>query len=366
MDRRAFLMTAMAGGALAAAPATIAAPPSGSALLDGRATRVPGKGVRLDWNPKAQATTVYVSSDPDAPRAFMRQLKAGAQSGAELPLAVAPRPYFMLAGPDGAQTRVAERLLPLQGGRNFRDLGGYRATDGRQVKWGKIYRSGVMAGLTVADLTYLSGLGVQVVCDLRSPQERQAEPSPLLSADGTKVVAIDYDMSSSMAQMMRATSRAQAVEAFATAYVDFIDMLTPHYADMFGHLVRRETPLAMNCSAGKDRTGVGSALVLSVLGVPRETVVADYALSQTYTPPSMYTKQIASGAKMSGVTTQQAQGFARMPPEVLSVLMGSDPEVMRQALAGIDRKFGGPMELAKARFGLTDAKIAHLRGTYLI
>jgi protein-tyrosine phosphatase len=223
-----------------------------------------------------------------------------------------------------------------------------------------------MSGLTAGDLTYLSALGVQVVCDLRSPQERQAEPSPLLNADGTKVVAFDYDMASSMGQMMRATNRAMAVEAFANAYVDFIDMLTPHYADMFGHLVRRETPLAMNCSAGKDRTGMGSALVLSVLGVPRETVVADYALTQTYTPPSMYTKQMASGAKMSGVTAQQAQGFARMPPEVLDVLMGSDPQVMRQALAGVDRKFGGPIELAKARFGLTDAKIAQLRGVYLI
>jgi protein-tyrosine phosphatase len=340
MDRRAFLTTVIASSALAAAPAALAAP-----ALDGRATRVPGKGVRLDWNPKGQAATVYVSSDPDAPRAFMRELKAG--------------------GP-GGQTRVAERLLPLQGGRNFRDLGGYRSADGRQVKWGRIYRSGVMSGLTAADLTYLSALGVQMVCDLRSPQERRSEPSPLLQADGTRLVAFDYDMSSSMEQMMRATNRAQAVEAFATAYVNFIDMLTPNYADMFGHLVRRETPLAMNCSAGKDRTGMGSALVLSVLGVPRETVVADYALTQTFTPPSMYAKQLASGSKMSGVSVQQAQGFARMPPEVLNVLMGSDPEVMRQALAGIDRKFGGPVELAKARFGLTDAKVAHLRAIYLV
>ncbi|MDB5445448.1 MAG: hypothetical protein JWQ97_765, partial [Phenylobacterium sp.] len=124
--------------------------------------------------------------------------------------------------------------------------------------------------------------------------------------------------------------------------------------------------LAMNCSAGKDRTGMGSALVLSVLGVPRETVVADYALTQVYTPAALYKARIAQGGSVSGVSSQQAQAFARMPSEVLDVILGSDPEVMRQTLARIDSRFGGPLELAKARFGLTDAKIAHLRGVYLI
>jgi protein-tyrosine phosphatase len=56
----------------------------------------------------------------------------------------------------------------------------------------------------------------------------------------------------------------------------------------------------------------------------------------------------------------------RLPRPVLEVIMGSDPEVMRQALAGIDRKYGGPIALAKARYGLTDASIARLRSLYLI
>jgi protein-tyrosine phosphatase len=362
MDRRAFILAGIANGALAVAPAALAAP-----VLEGQATRLSDGKVRLDWNARSQPTTVYVSSDPDAPQGFMRALRANVVGGAvALPVASAPRPYFMLATKQGAGTRVAERLLPLQGGRNFRDLGGYRAADGRQVKWGHIYRSGVMSGLTQADLTYLSNLGVQVVCDLRSVQERGSEPNPMLKADGPQVVAFDYEMGSSISQLMQATTRAQAVDAFASAYLGFIDMLTPNYTDMFARLVRREGPLAMNCSAGKDRTGMGSALVLSVLGVPRDAVVADYGLSQIYTPPSLYTKQIKTGAPMSGVSSQQAHGFSRMPPEVLNVIMGSDPQVMRQALAQVDRKFGGPVELAKARFGLTDAKVAHLRSTYLI
>ncbi|MDB5445039.1 MAG: hypothetical protein JWQ97_356, partial [Phenylobacterium sp.] len=280
MDRRAFLITALANSALAVPAAALAAPP-----LEAWASRLSGGRLGLDWNAKSQPVGLYVSSDPDAPRAFMRQLKAAARGGrAELPLPVAPRPYLLVAAPDGRQVRVAERLLPLQGGRNFRDLGGYRAQDGRQVRWGRIYRSGVMSGLTAADLGYLSNLGIEAICDLRSPQERASAPSPFLEAEAPEVIAFDYDMSGSMAKLSRAATRAEAVDAFAAGYLDFLEILAPHYTDMFARLVRRETPLAMNCSAGKDRTGMGSALVLSVLGVPRETVVADYALTQVYTP----------------------------------------------------------------------------------
>lgn len=361
MDRRTFLLAAVANGTLAAAPAAFAA-----STLEGRASRVSGDAVRLDWSGQARPVSIYMSADPDAPRRAMREVKAGAVGGAEVPAAVSPRPYFLLETANGERTRVAERLLPLEGGRNFRDLGGYRAADGRQVRWGRIYRSGVMSGLTDGDRAYLSGLGVKVICDLRSPQERESEPSPFLKAGGPRVVAFEYDMNTSLAGLQDLKTRDQAIDAFAAAYVNFIDLLTPHYADLFARLVAGEAPLAMNCSAGKDRTGMGSALVLSVLGVPRETVLADYALTQTYTPPSFYRKLMAQGTATSGVTAQQAQAFAKMPPAVLEVIMGSDPAVMRGALAGVDGKYGGPLALAKARFGLTDGKIARLRTLYLV
>lgn len=363
MDRRHFLAAAAANTALALAPRAF-----GADALEGKATRVPGKGVQLEWNAKSARTAIYVSADPAAPRRAMRQVKAGVTGGQiELAADVAPRPYYLLAA-DGRETRVAERLLPLEGGRNFRDLGGYRTADGRQVRWGRIYRSGVMSGLTSGDMDYLSKLGVKVICDLHSPQERRDEPSPFLKAKYPEVVAFDYDMNASLDQLARAKTRAQAIDVFAAAYVQFLDMLTPHYTQLFARLSAGDAPLALNCSAGKDRTGMGSALILSVLGVPRETIVADYALTQVYTPPSLYKAQMAQAGRVSGggLTAEQAQAFARTPPEVLDIIMGSDPEVMRKALARVDQKFGGPVAMAKARFGLTDAKIAAMRGTYLV
>jgi protein-tyrosine phosphatase len=363
MDRREFLMVAAAGGAMVAAE--VAAPSSQAAgALDAQAVRVSPQLVRVDWSAKAQPATIWVSSDPDAPPTLMRELKTRARGGsAELATAITPRPYFLLRTVDGAQTRVAERLLPLQGGRNFRDLGGYRAAEGRQVRWGHIYRSGVMAGLTTADMTYLSDLGIQAICDLRSRQERAAEPNPFLNDPSPEVIGTDYDMMDTSG-LMKATNRADAINALADTYLRVIEVLTPQYTDIFARLLRREI-LAFNCSAGKDRTGIAAALILSVLGAAREAIVADYALTEVYTPPSSIAK-LTSGGVVPGFSSNIAKAFMRLPPDVTKVMMGSDPAVMRATLARIDAQHGGPIELCKARYGLTDAKIANLRQVYLI
>lgn len=360
MDRREFLIAAAGGGVLAVAPAAFA-----KTAMTGEATRTGADAVRLDWTEQKRPVAVLVSSDADAPRQKMRLLKSGLHGArAELAAPVSPRPYFLLSTPDGAQVRVAERLLPLQGGRNFRDLGGYRSTDGRQVRWGRIYRSGVMNGLSAADMRYLSDLGIQSICDFRSKQERTSEPNAFLKAAAAPaVVATDYEMMS-LSGMTEATTRQAAIDAFASAYVQFTEFLTPQYTDMFARLKRGET-LAFNCSAGKDRTGIAAALILSVLGVPRETVVGDYGLTQRYTPPSMYLKRAAE-APSAGVPDAHAKAFARMPREVLEIMLGSDPAVMAQALTTIDQKFGGPVALAKARYGLSDADVAGLRRIYLV
>jgi protein-tyrosine phosphatase len=295
----------------------------------------------------------------------MRTLQAAVRGGrVTAPAPVSPRPYFLVTSADGGRLRLAERLLPLQGGRNFRDLGGYRVADGRQVKWGRLFRSGVMSGLTPADMSYLNAIGVRVICDLRSPGERTARPNPFLAqgAGAPQVVATDYAMFN-FDTLHQATTREAAIEAFAQAYVEFSDRLTPQYTDMFDRLARGEAPLAVNCSAGKDRTGVASALILSLLGVPRETVVADYALTQVYTPMDL--RKMSSQSTSLGLPPDQAAAYARMPAEAAAVMGGSDPEVMRRTLAKFDARFGGPIALAKTRYGLTDAKIARMRELYL-
>lgn len=360
MDRRRFLTTAAATAALVAERGALAKAP-----LEGEARRRDPTLVELDWTPKT-AAQVRVSADPGARPAAMRLLEARARGGRMIAAApISPRPYFLVIAADGSQLRLAERLLPLQGGRNFRDLGGYRGAGGRQVRWGRIFRSGAMSGLTAADMGYLQSLGVRVICDLRSIQERTSRPNPFLGQGGAapQVAATDYEMLKFDA-LLQATTRAAAIEAFAESYVDFTQALTPHYTDMFERLARGEAPLAMNCSAGKDRTGMAAALILSVLGVSRETVVADYALTQVYTPPANY-RAAPAAAAAAGFGQAKAATLAGIPPEVLAVMGGSDPEVMRSTLAKVDARFGGPVALVKARYGVTDAKIARMRELYL-
>src|SRR5277367_5117220 len=84
------------------------------------------------------------------------------------------------------------RMIPLQGGRNFRDLGGYTTVDGRRIRWGRVFRSGAISYLTDRDHEYLKPLGIRTVCDLRSPRERQREPIRW-GSDQPDILEWDYD-----------------------------------------------------------------------------------------------------------------------------------------------------------------------------
>jgi protein-tyrosine phosphatase len=353
-----------AGGAIAfslAAPGlAVAAGPS----LQANVTRANASRVRIDWSPAAGPVDVFIAADTDAPLAKARRAVRGAKSAVELDAPAMPRPYFFLVQKGARPAPVAERLLPLQGGRNFRDLGGYEGANARRVRWGRLYRSGVMNGLTDGDRAYLASLGLRQICDLRTAEERAKEPTPAFGADPPVQTAFNHDMGASMGKIMSARSRDDAVIAFGDAYVEMATYLAPNYTDMFARLARGEAPLTVNCTAGKDRTGVASAMILSVLGVDRETIIADYALSAKFVPPALYLDPIRKGAAMPNAP-REAQAFAAMPDAALLVIMGSDADVMRRALARIDAEQGGPIAFAKARYGLTDATIGKLRDLYL-
>jgi protein-tyrosine phosphatase len=368
MDRRVFvagLGSAGAASLVASSQAsTLAAP-----ITAPSATRIDANQVRLTWAAGAgSSSNIFMSNDPAAALILATPLQARVRGGTAIVNAPSsPRPYFAIRTGLGREVRVAERILPLTGGRNFRDLGGYRGAAGKSVAWGRIYRSGVMSGLTRPDIAYLNSLGVAIVCDLRSPQELISEPSALIGNERVKIMSHDYDLSSSMSRLGAATTRPQAIEAFADAYIGFASTLRPQYTDMFASLVESDAPFALNCSAGKDRTGVGSALILSVLGVDRATVIADYALSETYVPVSYYMNLGRSAASTPGsAAAAQANPYTRMAPDVARVILGSVPDVMRLALTRMEQEFGGPVELAKQRFGLTDAGIRQMRRKFLV
>jgi protein-tyrosine phosphatase len=267
------------------------------------------------------------------------------------------RPYFILKTIDGKEYEVAERLLPLAGGNNFRDLGGYETLEGKQVKWGALYRSGAMDGLTDEDYRYLSQLGIAVVCDLRSTEERHGAPTRWQAEPAPQRLERDYELE--MTEMFTVLSQPgvevpRVMEAFAGFYRDVPFQFAAQYREMFAALLAGKAPLAFNCSAGKDRTGVGGALLLMALGVSREDVIADYLLSNKYyRPPVSQTGDDATSRML-----------ASLPPEVIGVLMGVDRLYIEAALDAVESRHGSMEAYMEAELGLDTQAMTQLRALY--
>lgn len=276
-----------------------------------------------------------------------------------------PRQYFLIIPEAGEPVRVANRLLPLEGGRNFRDLGGYETLDGQRVKWGEVYRSGVMHDLTEADYDYLSDLGIKVVCDLRTAQERNVEPTEWSAGAADYLFFPDPagDEPASFISVFQSpdVSPEKVRQAMAEGYSQMAKQQVPAYREMFSRLATGEAPLAFNCSAGKDRTGIGAALILTALGVPEETVIADYALSEIYVD---YMAEFVG----SGETIPQDSPYAfltQLPPDVVAPLMRSDPYYLETALADLKSEYGSVLGFIQAELDMTDDMLKDLRAALL-
>lgn len=173
-----------------------------------------------------------------------------------------------------------QRIVPLQGAVNFRDMGGYGAAENRTVKRGVIYRSGDLDNLTDADLELLGGLGLKTIVDFRSREEIEAAPDRLpatiahvhhLEVDPGHIFALTDVNTKTGPDLMRKLNVILVNEA-KSQYTEFFRVLANAGA----------APLLFHCSAGKDRTGYAAALFLAALGVDCETIFADYMLSDAY------------------------------------------------------------------------------------
>lgn len=209
------------------------------------------------------------------------------------------RSYFMLM--TGKENLVlAERHLPMEGGFNFRDLGGIKAKDGRVVKWGQLFRSDDLHNLTDDDLNYLSSIPIMTVVDFRSEQEIEQAPDRVPSS-----ARYDYPYSITPGNL---TTNAADLSSIQSMDMDSVmrsinELLVSdpssikRYKDFFALLQQKEnTPLLFHCTAGKDRTGMGAALILYALGVDEDTIMKDYLLSNKYITEkySDYIKQYPS------------------------------------------------------------------------
>jgi protein-tyrosine phosphatase len=182
-----------------------------------------------------------------------------------------------------------KRILPLEGVLNVRELGGYPVVDTggheKQVIWGLLYRSGDLEGIAPAGKRCLEQRKITTIVDFRSSEEKQVFPGIQLSTV-TMRRELPIDAGNLMGtfspggQWLFNPDSSGAVEEMLRLYALLPGEAIPRYREFFATLADpSNVPLLFHCSAGKDRTGLASALLLHALGASRETIMADYLVS---------------------------------------------------------------------------------------
>ncbi len=266
---------------------------------------------------------------------------------------------------------VFEQLVPVRGTKNLRDLGGIQTPEGQVVRGGVLFRSDTLHEASGEDLAKLE---LACVVDFRSTAEVERRPDRLDGLDVRWVnLPIDNPRSSSAllgGQEELSEVRAEIIHLWlnqdfdevvkltdglgldiagdrVTRYVSFAVDFASVFAAFFSELAAvAGRPLLYHCEGGTDRTGAATAMLLGVLGVDRETVVADYLATNT-------------------VVAEELEEQRRLAPPSLWPIMGAHERQIAAFLNHIDHELGGINSYARSHLNLTDDTIAQLRSKYL-
>jgi protein-tyrosine phosphatase len=244
-----------------------------------------------------------------------------------------------------------ERILPLAGAYNFRDLGGYRTGDGRVTRWGRLFRSDALHEVTRADLEVLSATGLAVIVDLRTGPELERSGRGLLDAEPMRFVHLS--MTDAEGGESVAAAPAEFHAKLAERYLWYLEVGRLSLVEVLTLIADpANQPLVFHCAAGKDRTGVVAALVLDILGVDRDTIVNDYVLTATRMPLIMdrFTRDPFLASRLSSI-----------PPHAFAVEAAS----IEGFLALVDERYGSSRDWA-LQAGVPAASIESMARTLLV
>lgn len=267
------------------------------------------------------------------------------------------RYYFSVTLIDGSRYTTAERVLPLEGAVNFRDLGGYRTHDDKHTRWGRLFRSGMLAQLTDRDTRYLEALGFRLICDLRLPEEAAQHPDrALANAQGhSHPVVTETNKFRQLFTVLRYRKRLD--QLMLKGYVStMIDQNARTFGAVYNRLADANSlPAVYHCTAGKDRAGMTTAILLLALGVPEDTIAADYSLSNHYY--DSFADQVASQMARLAKLGIDAEAFHPM--------LLADPRTIRSALTYLLDKYGSVERYLHEYAGVDEATLARLRTNFL-
>lgn len=265
---------------------------------------------------------------------------------------------------------MSERI-PLQKLYNTRDLGGIRTADGHKIKKGCLIRSGQLYGAAKEDLELLQGYGVNQIIDLRTAQEMQEKPDPVLEGvrhihlpiltDMTQGITREEQTEISSAQDMFAKMTEEPggiAKYMAFTYIQFVtnEHALKQYSQFLNLVLENESGVTLwHCAGGKDRAGFAAVLVLECLGVSRDVIMEDYLFTNECTKTE--TDQILAALK-------EQQDISGMEGELRAIF-----EARREYIEGIfqsvEKNYGSFQNFLKQALGMDEGRIAKMRERFL-
>jgi protein-tyrosine phosphatase len=245
-----------------------------------------------------------------------------------------------------------ERLIRLEAVHNFRDLGGYATADGRELRWGSLFRADGLQRLSPADVEAIKSLGLHTVLDLRTDRELAERGTFPVDAypvtfHHLPVIDVTWDLAPSIPED-------DAVRFLFEQYQSILAFGEPLFAKAFHVLaLPGALPAVFHCAAGKDRTGILAALVLGALGVPHDVVAEDYGLSRDAV------ERTRRWAETNN--PEAAAAWAKVPASH----MAAEPEAMAALLALLTERHGSVRRYVTS-IGVPNALLLHLESELLV
>ena len=243
-----------------------------------------------------------------------------------------------------------ERHYPFEGCFNFRDIGGYLNQDGKRVKKGLYFRTGRQDRMSEKDLSWLKELKIATQIDLRKPEEvldQGKGPLEKMGANYINIAVIPEGGSDQLSKLVGDTGIS------GKRYLGYLEFGPTSWLRLFGILASEDNlPVVLHCTAGKDRTGVSTAFLLSILGVGRDLIEADYLLTNLDTERQ---------ADFIESTVGYPEGYDR---ESMIRAAGVPKNAMKDFLDGVEAKWGSAVEYLK-KIGVTHEQMDTIRNNFL-
>ena len=244
----------------------------------------------------------------------------------------------------------SERHYSFEGCFNFRDIGGYLNQDGRRVKKGLYFRAGRQDRMTNKDLAQLSDLNISTQIDLRKQEEVLDQGRGPLEDMGAKYINISVIPEGGSEKLNKLVGD---TGISGKRYLGYLEFGPTSWLRLFGILADEENlPVLLHCTAGKDRTGVSTAFLLSVLGVSRDIIEADYLLTNLDTERQ---------ADFIESTVGYPEGYNR---EKMISIAGVPKDAMKDFLDGVESKWGSVVEYLE-KIGVTQEQMDQVRLNFL-